>query len=76
MASPSSAGIHKLKEAGELIGLTCHLCLVGMVCDEKDATRSGRTSIHMYTAHIYIYIVCIYIVKYTVYIHVYVSKLP
>ena len=61
MASPSSAGIHKLKEAGELIGLTCHLCLVGMVCDEKDATRSGRTSIHMYTAHIYIYIHCVYI---------------
>ena len=56
MASPSSAGIHKLKEAGELIGLTCHLCLVGMVCDEKDATRSGRTNIH-----IYIYIVCIYV---------------
>lgn len=26
--------------------------------------------------YIYIYIVCIYIVKYTVYIHVYVSKLP
>ena len=68
MASPSSAGIHKLKEAGELIGLTCHLCLVGMVCDEKDATRSGRRNIH-----IYIYTLCVYTLLYIYVIYIYVN---